>query len=640
MCGISVILDTSGDPGLHARLQAMHDVIRHRGPDGEGFFALGEGHSVSCSDRAERMQVSGYPRLGMAFRRLKICDTSAAASQPMPHRSGRFWIVFNGEVYNFRALRLALESKGHVFESQGDTEVVLAAYVQWGVDCFARFEGMWAMVILDLQTNQLVLSRDRFGIKPLYWMLDAHGALLIGSEIKQLLAANRAVAPTSNRAMVNMFLHGNRMPVLEDTFFEGIRAMPPASWCAMDLDKPGSPQFHQYWALPVATRGQNAPPYANATAQAEALLQDSVVAHLHADVPVGALLSGGLDSSTLVALAHHSGSSRLPTFSLGYRDAAPRWCEMPYVDAMVQRDAIENHETTMDGPWVAANVDRVLWSLEEPPLAMPAFAQYRVFEVCAQFGSTVILDGQGADEIIGGYQYHQQTFMRDQMRQGHVGGLMAELRAIGQREGRHAARVFASHFVRPLLRRPSPAPWIGDANVQRPAQELLECISDCKLNSSMLNRQLYQDVRWGNAKIILGYGDRNAMAHSLEARVPYFDRAFVEFMFSLPDTYKIGQGDRKRILRDIARRHVPSVITERSDRMGFGTPDEAIIRQSLREQVTSALSSPPFAHSGWVVAPAVHTFLNDFYQRKHNDFRAIWRLFMVSRWALRFGVSS
>lgn len=639
MCGISVLLDSSGSPHSLSRLLQMHAVIPHRGPDGEGYLLVNGEGAVAHAGKAAQLRASTGLRAGIAFRRLKICDLSEAAAQPMGSADGRTWVAFNGEIYNFRSLRRTLQAAGRAFRSTGDAEVVLAAFEEWGEQCFARFEGMWAIAVLDLRRNRLVVSRDRFGIKPLFWSMDAAGAILFASEAKQLLAATEGT-PRSNRPLVEMFLRGQRYPALEETFFEGIRAVPPATWCEIDLASPKRPAFQPYWRLADFASGGSNLSYADAVVQAEELLSHAVMSHRHADVKVGALLSGGLDSSTLVALAHRNDAPKLPTYSLGYREAAPEFCEMRFVDVMTGRDGIENHEATFDAAWIAANTDRILWALEEPPLAMPAFAQFRLFEHCAQNGATVILDGQGSDEITAGYSYHQRAFIKERLLRAQPLAMVSELRAIARREGRSASAVFSDFFIRPRLRRTARHRWIADGGARADDAELAFARQDYGPDCSLVNRQLYFDVRWGNVKIVLGYGDRNAMAHSVEARVPYFDRAFVEFLFSLPDGYKIGNGDRKRMLRDVARRYLPRQITERAERMGFGTPDGTMIRGPLRDAMTDAIEDPELRRAAWTNPPAASRFLLDFQQGVHDDYRAVWRLFALSRWARRFSVRS
>src|SRR3569832_205545 len=634
MCGLSVILPKRTTPELRGRLALMHGAIPHRGPVGEGFLLV-QGTTAVGGARLEALPAEGL-RLGMAFRRLKICDLSDAAQQPMGDDASKVWLVFNGEIYNFRELRADLEARGHVFRTHGDTEGVLQAYLAWGDACFQRFEGMWAIVLLDLPRNRLVLSRDRFGIKPLHWMIDDDGTLLLGSEIKQFVRTGGA--PRSNRPLIEMYLRGQRFPTLEETFFEGVRLMPPGTYAVVDLDAPHALDCKPYWQLSEFTASANAPCYAEAVDRVEALLAHAVESHRRADVKVGALLSGGVDSSTLVGLA--CGGGCLPTYSLGYREAAPAFCELPFVDAMVERYRLENHEIGFDATWVADNADRILWALEEPPLAMPAFAQYRVFELCRQQGATVVLDGQGADEIVGGYQYHQRAQVKDLIQRGHPLAGLRELSAIGRRDRVPPARLFANYFLSRFYRAHMPMPWIASGGLRSNASELAAARAGYGNDVELGNRLLHFDVRWGNAKIILGYGDRSAMAHAIEARVPYFDRAFVEFVFSLPAHYKIANGDRKRVLRDVARRHVPAKITERPDRMGFGTPDEGMLRGPLLPLVRDAVNAPVLRKSGWVHGAGAADFVDGFEKGMHNDYRAVWRLFMLSRWATRFGVGT
>jgi asparagine synthase (glutamine-hydrolysing) len=639
MCGISAIIDPTGSPKLISRLLAMHAAIRHRGPDGEGFLLVDDRGMTTRSETVDQVGAVAVPRVGFAFRRLKICDLTEAAAQPMASTDGKTWIVFNGEIYNFRALRSELKAKGRTFRTSGDTEVALAAYEEWGVDCFDRMDGMWAIVILDLHRHRLIVCRDRFGIKPLFWKFENGRTLLLASEIKQLLAAQSDDSPTANRPLIAMYLRGQRYPMLEETFFVGIRAVPPATWCEIDLAKPAEPRFRPYWSLADITADHNELSYERALERIEDMLARAVALQRQADVKVGALLSGGLDSSTLVALAHRDGGPNLPTYSLGYREAAPRFCELKYVDAMTRRDRIENHETTFDAAWIADNTDRILWTLEEPPLAMPAFAQYRLFELCAQHGATVVLDGQGSDEITGGYQYHQRAFLKERLLRGQLPAMWSELHAIARHEHRSAVGIFADFFVRPYLRRRVSHPWVADGGARADEAEFVLARGDYGHDRQLVNRLLYFDVRWGNVKIVLGYGDRNSMAHSVEARVPYFDRAFVELMFSLPDSCKVGKGVRKRALRDVARRYVPPEITERADRMGYGTPDEEMIRGPLRNAIDEAVNDPAFRQSGWIVAPEASRFLSEFRLGQHQDYRAVWRLFVLSRWARKFSVS-
>ena len=638
MCGIAAILDPAGGSDLVERLLRMHAPIRHRGPDGEGFLVASADARVHRRGAAGELPPDARPVVGLAFRRLKILDLSEAASQPLASRDGSCWIVFNGEIYNFRRLRDELARGGHAFESSGDTEVLLAAYERWGNGCFERLDGMWAAVILDLKRRLLVASRDRFGIKPLYWSMQG-SRLLLASEIKQILAAGEPPRPSA--AMIERYLRGRRTPMLEDTFFEGIQSVAPASWfeVSMDFVEPRTaPSMQRYWDLADACRSPSPRTYSDAREEFEEILSGAVESHRIADVRVGSLLSGGLDSAVLTSLlsdAVRSDGGEPPSFSFGFREAAPRFCELPYVDAMVREKRLVNFETTFDSLWVAEHAGRVVRALEEPPLGMPALAQYRIFELCRIHDCTVVLDGEGADEILGGYPYHQRLLLLDRLRRRRLLDFGKELTDIARRESRSSAAVLSEYFLAPIARRAARRNgWLAPPAASPPAAARIDSSPD----PSLVNRRLFYDLKWGNAKLVLSYTDKTAMAHSVEARVPYFDRRLVEFAFSLPDDFKVGAGDRKRILRDTARRTVPPAITERADRMGFGTPDAWLLRGETWPLVRSAILDEPSFADGWVDREGMRRFVEGFEKGLHSDARAVWRLYALALWRREFRV--
>lgn len=646
VCGISVLLDRTAAPGGTEALLRMDEAIRHRGPDGRGILLVDPQGRWTHLPSANPAAIGSQTFLGMAVRRLKIRDLTDAAAQPMGSRDGSRWIAFNGEIYNFLELRDELARRGHRFRTSGDTEVVLAAFEEWGERCFERLDGMWALVIADLRDRRLVVSRDRFGIKPLYWHAEDE-RLYLASEIKQILRA-RSRRPSANAPLVGRFLRGIRLPFLEETFFEGIRPVPPATWLEIPFDgEPRRPpEFRRYWDL-AAFRCDGAddrpPDYAEARCQLRELLAGAVASHAEADVPVGSLLSGGLDSATLVGFlvdGTRGHPQPVPTFSFGFRDAAPRYCELGYVDTMVRRHRLLNYETTFDAAWVVEHAPRAIRALEEPPLGLPAVAQYRVFQLCRERGTTVVLDGQGADEIFAGYEYHQRALLLDRLRKGRLREFLRELRAIQTRQLVGDVALFAGYVLRPARRalRPGYGWLVPDYGGRPDPADLVEVRDSMRADPSLVNRRLHYDVRWGNAKIMLGYSDKNAMAHSVEARVPYFDRKLVEFAFSLPDSFKVGHGERKRILRDVARERVPPEITERRDRMGFAIPDTELIRGGMWPAVRSLVDEDGFLRQPCVRAMAVRRFLDDFERQRHQDARAVWRLYALAVWATEFDV--
>lgn len=645
MCGLSFLLDWSGAPDSVALLRRLHEPIRHRGPDGEGFTLLepdGTVHRPRSLDGAPQVPV----RAGMAFRRLIIRDRHERASQPMFSPDGSVAVMFNGEIYNEPELRRRLEADGTEFRTSGDTEVVLAAYARWGARAFEELDGMWAIVILDLRRRQVTVSRDRLGIKPLYWFRKGD-RLFIASEIKQILAVDRS-AGGLNTALARGYLEGRRTPVLDETFFREVRTVPPASRWEISLDEAPSPNpaFQSYWTLSDA-RADATIPYEQAQERFELLLSSAVDTHRIADVKVGSLLSGGLDSSTLALLAAtrmRNEGRDFPTFSFGFRERAPELCEMKYVDRIARANGLENHEATLDAGWVVRNEARVLRALEEPPLGLAAFAQFRIFELSREHGATVVLDGEGSDEVLGGYPYHQRLMLMERARRLQAGSFVRELGAIATRQRMSRFGLLSHFFFEPALRRGlggrrSPA-WLQPGwGARQDASETAAAAADAGSDACLVNRRLYQDVRWGNVKLVLLYTDKTSMAHSVEARVPFLDRNLVEFAFSLPAEYKVGRGDRKRILRDVARRLLPAEITERSDRMGFATPDERILREELAPRLASVLTDPKVLSAPCFRRDALTAHLDAFERGEHRDFRSVWRIYALASWAQEFGIS-
>jgi asparagine synthase (glutamine-hydrolysing) len=630
MCGISVVIGNRASPEVTRRALRMHAPIRHRGPDGEGFLFF-DGKDASRFESNFAVPRDANASVAFAFRRLKIVDLTDAAAQPMRSSDGQLWIIFNGEIYNFKSLRSELAVLGRAFATSGDTEVFLAAYERWGEDCFRRLEGMWSAVILDVRKQRVVACRDRFGIKPLYYCIE-NDSLLLASESRQILAATRRAR--ANPRLVRAFLAGDRDTVLEETFFEGIHSVPPGCWFSVPLQEPIRPiAFQCYWDLDAFSE-RSGIDYREAVAHVGQLMTESVRSHSVADVRVGSLLSGGLDSSTIATLLVRE-QKTAPTFSFGFRSAAPQHCELPYVDTLARVERMENHETTFSPGWVAENAERVVTALEEPPLAMPALAQFRTFELCSQHGTTVILDGQGSDEIFAGYPYHERLLLIEHLRHAHLIRFIDEGSAIATQNGMSTPRLLAKAFVQPRLheiaqRLRGQNRWIN------PDYGSPNGYTD---RSRTVNERLHHDVKRGNAKIILGYADKNAMNFSIEARVPYFDRRLVEYAFTLPAEFKVSGGIRKRVLRDFARTFLPAEITERTDRMGFATPDAGWLRGPLWPVVRRDLIDSQALNSACFDSGRVRRLLDGFERGENRDARALWRIWMLSIWTRSFAVA-
>jgi asparagine synthase (glutamine-hydrolysing) len=637
MCGISAVIDAHASAGVSAVLRRMHAPIRHRGPDEESFLLVGEDWRVTAG-----VANDDAARAGLAFRRLRVIDLSDDAAQPMRSTAREAWICFNGEIYNFRSLRDELRDR-YDFRSQSDTEVILAAYEKWGVDCFEHLEGMWAIVIVDLSRRRVILSRDRFGIKPLYWW-KREGRLLVASEIKQILAAIDE-RPRPNEPEIAAFLRGNRVPTLNETFFRDIQPFPPASTMVIPLDGSPSPDAPRtFWSLNALdtfdVRERDYPQWVD---RFERVLGEAVQSHNVADVNVGYLLSGGLDSSTLTAMmardARSHGRKPAPAFSFGFRERAADVCELHHVDSVAQKLGVDVHETSLDGAWISQNAGKVMRALEEPALGIAALAQYRVFQLSAAHGMTVVIDGEASDEVLGGYPSYQVNLLRDHLGRGRLIAFARAVREMARYEDRSSLAVLSDLGRRFRSRPRRRGSWLDPAYGQNAEREMAKraALADARADRSRVWRLLYRDVTWGNVKIVLGYTDRVSMAHSIEARVPFLDRAVVETAFALPDEFKVGNGQRKRILRDVARRYLPASVTERKDRMGFGVPHAMLMREmgaDLPDRVRSVSAFPAFAGG------AVEALLARLPENDPASMAMLWRVYSLARWLEEFDVAA
>ena len=644
MCGLSVIIDFEPGERLLQPLLAMHERIPHRGPDGEGFTVVDAAWHTTSARTADELQLSAASKLrvGMAFRWLQIQDPGEAAAQPMASPDGSVWLMFNGEVYNFQEIRHELSNLGHRFASVSDTEVILAAYMQWGTGCFSRLNGMWAMMFIDLRDRKIIISRDRFGIKPLFYYREPK-RLIIGSEIKQLLAAGAPAV--ANRAALARFIRGLRPATPEESFFKDIFAQPAATFAEISLQAPAEVSFQRYWHLDLpAADPAAAPPIEEACSKLDDLLTRSVAEHMVARAPLGHLISGGLDSSLVAALAAPNypqrgqrgmGASMIMTNS-------NRYDESVYIDQVVTALRFESFRAELSSAWLKANIDRITEAQEEPVAGMAVAGQFLAYETAAFHGSRVVLDGQGADEIFAGYPRHQWTVLKDYLRRRTLPSLLRELKSLWRRDAKFLWDIWRLR-VFPRLARGTGLDQRGLAPAfLRPqgnhAPSRLESRAPHSPSSTALGAELLTDVLTGNLRPVLAMTDRNAMAHSIEARVPYVDRRIVEFAFQLPDCYKIGDGQRKRILRLLAGRYLPQTIVARVDRIGFGAPIERWLTTEFRAELAALPDGHVFNRSTLVDPSLLRSYIDRFLGGRHRDSGTVWRLYAVDIWARVYAV--
>jgi asparagine synthase (glutamine-hydrolysing) len=651
MCGISAIFRFEGDAGADlADLDRMHCAQRHRGPDGEGALMIDrqlQGRRYARPPVTGRERPEGL-RLVAAVRRLRICDVRPLADQPLVSADWRHWIMLNGAIYNFRELTAELSAAGHRFRTGSDTEVVLQAYRRWGTGCFARLNGMWAVLIVDLDRKVLVGSRDRLGIKPFYFALD-HTRLLFASEpwaIARVLAGGPSVGTTRFRE----FLAGYPPQSASLSFFAGVNPVPAGTWFEMDLHggQVAEPRFRRYWNL-ADYRCDGAPPMSFATAaeRFRELIKASVASQSVADVKVASLLSGGFDSSTIVMLwselAADRGLGRPNTLSITWDVAA--MSERANIEAIATKAASNSHVLQLSPVDVWTAVDDVVRAQGQPLLGQELIAQNYAYRLARQQGVSVVMDGNGLDEVQAGLPLYEAEMALERLLRLQLFDLARQLHGIARNYRRSYRDVALSYVAAPLRRhlrngRVLPSyPWLQQRACDPATMECSGRDVELGRDPSLLNRMLYRETRHTNVPAVLMYSDRNAMAHSVEARFPYLDHRIVELCFSLPASYKVGFGRRKLLLFETAKHYLPACVVESKEKRRFVLMNSWM---PLRDKHAAALRdssrSAAWCKLAYVDAGKLKIFVDDYLAGRHDDGYAVWRIYTASRWLGLFGL--
>ena len=666
MCGITGLWHLDGRTVPSSPMMQMVSTIEHRGPDDEGYLFLNT--ATSCyeerrgQDTVTKLRMLDVQRptneqydLAFGFRRLSIIDCSSAGHQPMANEDGSLWIVHNGEVYNYIELRRELRQKGYSFRTDTDTEVILNAYAEWGEDCLRRFNGMWAFCIWDSRKKQLFCARDRFGIKPFHYYFDRKN-FVFASEIKALLA-HPSIPRRVNDAMVYDYLTLGRPDYSEGTFFAGIKQLRPSHY--LTLDKNGKLAIHKWWDVQVNTAlgeltDKEDGEYAQ---QFLELLEDSIRLRLRSDVPVGTCLSGGLDSSSVVCLANELMlddnivdrrliGEQQKTFSSCFEDQ--RFDERRFIEKVLKQTGAERNYVFSDGEnklW--EELPRLVWHQEEPFGSTSIYAQWNVMRKAKEGGVTVLLDGQGGDELLAGYHSYYSVYLAQVFRAAQILSVLREAKAAsaitGERCGYLLARALYSALPFPaqFFARNMRNVFLGsqESNALRalnPAfrqqfadrrKAILEEQRHLLIN---LPQRLYADVFINSLPALLRYEDRNSMAFSLEARVPFLDHRLVEFIFSLPARCRVNKGWTKWILRNAVKGVIPEEIRWRRDKMGFVTPEVTWLRKA-RGRIMSLFEDEPLSCQ-YVDPRIIVEELDALLDRDVFGITEIWRWINLEIW--------
>ncbi len=623
MCGI-----TGGVPGIDPRvLERMTAALAHRGPDGEGYF-----------------HAAGPVGASLGHRRLAIIDL-AGGRQPMTSADGRWTIVFNGEIYNFQELRRELESLGTVFRTESDTEVLLEVWARWGVDALVHLRGMFAFAIWDAREHALWLVRDRLGVKPLYYST-VGSRLLFGSEIKALLA-HPAISRRLRPSALDDYLAYLYVPAPQ-TIFEDVEELPPAHWLRYSN---GTAQLCRYWQPRPLPAGETTGASAESLL---ALLDESVRLRLVSDVPLGAFLSGGLDSSSIVALAARAQPEPMRTFSLGFGVGEEHYTELEFARLVSDRYATQHRELTIR-PDCAELLPRMV-SLFDEPFGNPTALLVHALSEVTRRHVTVALAGDAGDELFLGYPRYLGSRLRRAW-----GVVPSPLRraaaALAERipedtNGRHARRRSREFFAggvgswqsayitwvcyfSPAMRADLYSSEFRGAIGGHSAEQFLERRFAEVAGCDPLHQACYVDLHSFLPHNILKYGDRMSMAHALELRLPFTDHRLVEFALRLPARQKLRGRQTKRLLRSAMQPLLPEETLRRS-KLGLNPPLGRWLRNELRPLVDLYLSPATIRQRGWFRPEAVAKLREEFTTGRRDYALHLWGLLVLEEWARQY----
>jgi len=620
MCGICGVFYYEKTHDVYeTEIRKMCRVISHRGPDDEGVFVKNN--------------------IGIGMRRLSIIDL-ATGRQPISNEDNSIWIVFNGEIYNYRELRQELQNRGHKFRTNSDTEVIVHAYEEFDEECPKRLNGMFAFAIWDGRKNRLFLARDRIGIKPLYYCQDNRG-VVFGSELKSILQVSHIPRRVDTEAL-DVFLTFEYIPS-PLSIFEGINKLPPGHTLSI---QDGKTRLKSYWQLPIKKNDSTEDEICN---NLKELLQDAVKIRLMSEVPLGVFLSGGLDSSTLVALMSQVTDYPIKTFSIGFDDAT--YNELNYARAIAKRFKTEHHEFIIK-PDAVELTENLLNYLDEPLGDFSIFPTYLVSKMARDY-VTVVLSGDGGDELFGGYDtYIADRFARQYqrlpalMRNGIIAPLLDFIPPTSKKKGlvNKAKRFIKGTSLPEDLRHTRWMIFLSIAEKERLYSE--EYKRKLKKGDSYafirgyfknagfddpINRQMYVDIHSYLVDNILVKVDRMSMATSLEARVPFLDHRFVEFAANIPGNFKLKGNQTKYILKKAVSQILPREILTRG-KEGFSIPIKNWLKGDLKPMMMEVLSPDRIREEGYFNSEYVERLKNEHLKGVENHSHRLWALMVFEMW--------
>lgn len=634
MCGIAGII-LKQPQALGNMLERFKKTLEHRGPDDYGWLI----HDRKTTEVGRGTIPDQEFNVGFLHRRLSILDLSTAGWQPMSSPDNRHYIIFNGEIYNYLELRAELEGYGIQFRSSSDTEVLLQAYRYWGKDMLVKLTGMFAFAILDTRDNKVFIARDFFGIKPLYYTIWRDG-IAFASEIKALLelpGINRQIDPQRLYDYLRFGITGHDT----QTMLSAVKQLPAAHYLELDLNTPNVIEPKRYWQLDPQTNHTIS--VADAAEKMREMFLENVKLHLRSDVPVGAALSGGIDSSAIVAAMRHlEPNLEIHTFSFIAED--PKINEEKYVDIAAKTSNAIVHKIRLKSSDLNNDLEQLIATQDEPFGSTSIYAQYRVFQLAKESNIKVMLDGQGADELLAGYRPYISARVASLIGKGRfieAGQLLSRSKKLPNDNGselllRTIERLLPQELrtlARKVIGQDFSPSWLNSRWFTERGVEFQK--SKQKTDKNTLISELKDAVTWSTLPALLRYEDHNSMAHSIESRVPFLTNKFAEFALSLPEQYLIDScGTSKAIFRRATRGLVPDQILDRKDKIGFVTPEKNWL-SDMQEKIIEMLKESNLAEFQPLVCRNVISETEEMLNGRQKFNWRLWRWLNVLVWSDR-----
>jgi asparagine synthase (glutamine-hydrolysing) len=636
MCGICGVYQYGNQEVNKSLLSKMTKEMFHRGPDDEGYALWSSPddtiRSFSGDDTTKDldfphiMSDSRQYKVGFGFRRLSILDLTSHGHQPMIDDRMNTMLVFNGEIYNYLEIKDELLDLGYVFHSKTDSEVVLNSYLEWGESCVKRFNGMWSFCIYDKIKGQIFASRDRFGIKPFYYYNDSN-KFVFASEIKQILLDQDIDRIVEDDVLVE-YLRSGTKDNSHKTFFRGIFQLEPGH--NLVISQNNNFTIKKYWESSVNPTFGKKDGDRVVENKFYNLFRRSVEIRHRSDVPVGIALSGGIDSSSTAVVANTLSDNEFKTFTMVFDN-------LKFDEREFAREAANNirsqrfeYEPTAEG--FLREEKEFIYHFEEPFRSLSTYSQWCLMRLVKSNDVTVLLEGQGADELLGGYEWYFDSYFNNLLLTGKLKKLFTEISCFcnNYNQNRSVVLIRILKNVIKGFRKKS------TANTVLNKQFVNDDIASPSINS------LSDNLTFGIQKLIrelLNNGDKNSMKFSVENRVPFLDIDLVEYITKLPLHYKMNNGSTKEILRNSLKGLLPDKIRKRYSKLGFATPQEVWQRTSLADHMKSELLNDDVLKMKYFKSDKLEQYILDYYAEKHNDYGFIWRCYNFVVWKRIYNVS-